>query len=83
MRSIRLGVDISQKSTPSQTYLYRVRRNTASDRQMTRTDASDPIYPNTNPRSRHNVLVGPMRWFALTQRSDASDAVFRHTGLYI
>ena len=34
---------------------------------MTRTDASNP---NPNPRSRHNVLVSPIRWFALTQRSD-------------
>ena len=32
-------------------------------------------------RCRHNVLVGPigLRLFALTQRSDASDAVFRRT----
>ena len=25
------------------------------------------------------LLVGPMRWFALTQRSDESDVVFRWT----
>jgi len=58
-----------------------------SDRRMTYAEASDPnltlTQPNSNPnpRSRHNVLVGPMRWFAvaLTQRSDGSewsDAVF-------
>ena len=42
---------------------------------MTRNNVSDPNLnpnPNTNPKhlaSRHNVLVGPMSWFALTQMS--------------
>ena len=36
--------------------------------QMTRTNTSDT---KPNPGSRHNVLVGPMHWFALTQWSNA------------
>ena len=36
---------------------------------------SPTLTPNPNPRSRHNILVGPMCWFALWQRSDAPDAV--------
>ena len=50
----------------------RVRRNTASD-------PNTSSNPNLNPR--HNILVGPMRCFALTraQRSNASDVAFRFT----
>ena len=48
---------------------------------MTRTDVSDPNH-NPDIRSRHSVLVGPMRWYALTPRSDAVFSRTSDVGLH-
>jgi len=58
-----------QKTQPTASQYWRKYMN------YTCTNASASNH-NPNPRSRHNVLVGLMHWFALTQRSDA---VFHHT----
>jgi len=72
----------SKKCELSEAIKYRIRRTgptktNASDWRITHTDVVVPN-PNSNPNpsSLHNVLVGPMHWFALTQRSDA---VFHRT----
>jgi len=59
---------------------YRIGRTGPTNDSHSRTDASDlDPNPTQSPRSRHNVLVGPIRWFAVTQRSDTSDAIFRRS----